>query len=405
VTTLCLGQDGRSPSNDRVRYWAGRVGKKKLALNVLAFVGHGTVRALAKVGMRREPSEKQIARMARIVAKEMDAGAFGLSTGLEYRPGIFASAQELAAIAKPVGERDGVIMSHLRSEDDDKIESAIDELVAQGRAGGARVHVAHIKVVYGQGAERAERLLNHLDAARQQGVAITADIYPYNASYTTIGIVFPDFAKPPHSYKRVKRERRAELEEFLRTKVTRRGGPEATLFGTPPFRGETLAQVAAKKNKSFTDVLIDDVGPGGASAAYFVMDDALQARLLAAPQVMIGSDGGAISRHPRGHGTFAKVLRLYVRERQLLSLEAAIRKMTVLPAETLGLVAQKRGRLLTGWAADVVVFAPQTVAARATYAAPSRRAEGFDWVFVNGVPVRKNGEFTKARPGLVLRHK
>lgn len=401
ITTLCVGQDGSSASHDRVSSLVARLRKKKLAVNVALFVGHGTVRNLAKVGLSKSPSAKQIERMARIVGKELDAGAWGLSSGLEYRPGIFATADELAAIAKPVAERDGVIMSHLRSEDDDKVEGAIDELVAQGRV-GARVHIAHMKVVYGKGAGRADKLLAHLAGVRAEGVAITADIYPYNASYTTISIVFPDFAKPPNSYKRVKRNKRDELAEFLRNKIARRGGPEATLFGTSDYGGKTLKQVADEQGKPFEEVLIE-LGPGAASAAYFVMNDELQSRLITDPHVMIGTDGGALSRHPRGYGTFSKVLRLYVNERALLTLEEAVRKMTGLPAATVGLAKQKRGLLQKGWAADVLVFDPAAIADKADYQKPSRLSEGMDWVFVNGRSVVREGKFTKTRPGNVLR--
>jgi N-acyl-D-aspartate/D-glutamate deacylase len=402
VTTICVGQDGRSPSDDRIRYWAKRVGRRRLRLNVAPFVGHGTVRGLAGVGASKDPTDKQLQKMARLVAREMDAGGWGLSTGLEYAPGIFAPLEELVHIAKPVAERNGVVMSHLRSEDDDKIDAALDELIAQGSGSGARVHVAHLKVVYGRGADRAERLLDRMKTARQGGVHLTADIYPYNASYTTIGIVFPAFAKPPNSYRKVVRTRRDELAEYLRKRIARRGGPEATLFGSNPWRGKTLAQVADELGRPFEDILIDEIGPGGASAAYFVMDDELQSRLLVDPHVMIGSDGRSTSRHPRGYGTFARVIREYVVKRKALSIEEAVRKMTGLTAQTVGLDRLKRGLVRAGYAADLVVFDPAAVIDRATYEDPNRLARGFDWVLVNGVAVRREGKSTGARAGRVL---
>jgi N-acyl-D-aspartate/D-glutamate deacylase len=406
VTSVCVGQDGRSPSDDRIRYWRNRVGKKRFAVNIVPFVGHGTLRQAAKIGLSKTPSEKQIARMARYVGKAMDLGAWGLTTGLEYRPGTFATTKELIAIAKPVAEHDGVIMSHMRSEDDDAIEAALDELLAQGKEGGARVHVSHIKVVYGKGEKRAEQILAKLDAARKDGVKVTADIYPYNASYTTINIVFPDFALPPHKYDRVKREKREKLEQFLRDKIEQRGGPDATLFGTDPWRGQTLKEVADKASKPFEDVLIDDVGPGSAAAAYFVMDDALQSRLLLDPHVMVATDGSATSRHPRGYGTFAKVIRLYVMERGVLPLGEAIRKMSGLPAETVGLTRIQRGLLKKDWAADVLVFDPREVKDRADYENPNNLAEGMSWVFVNGVATIAEGDRKKRRGGkLILRPK
>jgi N-acyl-D-aspartate/D-glutamate deacylase len=403
VTTICLGQDGQSPSGDRIKTWAKRNRRKKLRVNSAPFVGHGTVRSLAKVGLKRdELSEKQLERMARIVGEEMDAGAWGLTTGLEYRPGALAKTEELVAIAKPVAARDGVVMSHMRSEDDDTIEAALDELLAQGSEGGARVHVSHIKVVYGKGAKRAEELLAKLQRARDAGVKVTADLYPYNASYTTISIVFPDWAKPPASYAKVKRKRRDELLSYLRKKVTRRGGPQATLFGSGSLAGLTLKEVAEKKGKPFEEVLAFDIGPGGASAAYFVMDDALQSRLLLDEHVMISTDGGYSSSHPRGYGAFAKVVAEHVVKRKALPLREAVRKMTSLPAETVRLTEIERGRLQKGWAADVLVFDPDQVEDRANYEKPRKYAAGMQWVFVNGRAAIEAGKLKKRYAGKLL---
>ena len=326
--------------------------------------------------------------------------ARGLSTALEYQPGAQARQRELKAIAEAVAERDGIIMSHLRSEDDDRIDAALDELLSQGKL-GARVHVAHLKVVYGKGKERAEALLAKMAAARSAGIELTEDLYPYNASYTTVSILFPAFAKPPSSFQRARHQRRGELARFLRNKVHRRGGPEATLFGTAPYTGRTLAQIARARGKPFEDVLIDDIGPGGASAAYFVMDDELQSRLLADPWIMVGSDGGEYSSHPRGHGSFARILAEYVRKRKALTLTEAVRKMSGLASRTLGL--QARGTLRPGSAADVLVFDPAQVQDHATYARPHRRSTGMRWVLVNGRIAVEEGRFTGARGGRVLR--
>ncbi len=399
VTTLCVGQDGESPSGDRIRTFASRLRKKKLAVNVAPFVGHATLRALAKIGGDPQPSEQQLARMKKLLASELEDGAFGLSTGLEYHPGSVAPPGELVALAEPLAKADALVMSHLRSEDADAIDAALDELLLQANA-GARVHVAHAKIVYGKGEAAATALLRKLDAARARGVSITLDAYPYDASYTTIGIVFPEYAKGKNPWPKVKRQRRDELAAFLRERVGKRGGPSATLFGTGPWRGDTLADVATRAKKPFEDVLIDDVGPNGASAAFFVMDPVVQTRLLLDPFVMVGTDGGSQSRHPRGHGTFAKVLRELVHEKQLLSLPEAVRKMSHLPAETLRLAA--RGKLEAGAAADVLVFDPANVRDRATYAEPSLRAQGMRWVFVNGRAAIADGALTKARGGRLL---
>jgi N-acyl-D-aspartate/D-glutamate deacylase len=403
VTTITLGQDGSSPGGVHPGEWLDEVDAVVPGVNIVLFVGHGTVRRLAGVGISLDPDAEQLRTMADLVEGAMREGCFGLSTGLEYQPGSFAGMAELVAIAEPVGRAGGLVMSHLRTEDDDKIESALAELIAQGRGAECPIQISHIKVVYGHGAERGEEILGVLEEARGAGVTVTADIYPYEASYTGIGIVFPDWAKPPNEYAEVVAERRKELGAFLRQRVMQRNGPAATLFGTRPWSGKTLAQVAAELDKPFEDVLIDDIGPGGASGAYFVMDPGLQERLLVDPHIMISTDGSPTMRHPRGYGAFAKVIRQYVAERGLLTLEEAIRKMTGLPASILGLDRQQRGLVRVGWAADLLVFDPSAVSDNATFEEPHLLAEGFDWVIVNGRVVRAEGEFSGMRNGRALR--
>jgi N-acyl-D-amino-acid deacylase len=401
VTTLCLGQDGEGPQDPGA--WMREVREAQPAVNIAVFAGHGTIREVAGVGLERHPSSSQIQAMQQRVVEAMQQGCFGLTTGLEYQPGSFASLEELVALARPVARAGGLVMSHLRSEDDDAIEGALAELLSQGQESGCPVHVSHLKVTYGHGAERAEKILAQLEAARSRGVRVTADLYPYTASYTGIAIVFPEWAKPPHDYAQVARERRAELADYLRRRVTLRNGPEATLFGTGRWAGKTLAQVATELGKPFEDALIDDIGLEGGQAAYFVMDPALQDRLLRDPQVMICSDGSPGSAHPRAYGAFARVIRDGVVERKLLSLEEAVRKMTGLAAATVGLERLQRGRLAEGYAADLLIFDPRQVRDHATYAAPHELATGFTWVVVNGQVAVEKGVATGVRAGQLLR--
>jgi N-acyl-D-amino-acid deacylase len=406
VTTIVIGQDGLSTSEDPMRVWAARVGRQTLSLNVVPLAGHATIRVRANVGMLKNPGKERIAEMARLLEEDLAAGAWGLSTALEYEPGTFSAPDELAALAVPVARVDGVVMSHLRSEDDDKIHAALAELVEQGERSGARVHAAHLKIVYGKGDKPAKRLLALMQAARERGVRLTADAYPYTASYTGISIVFPDFAKPPNNYDDAKSRRRTELAAFLRKRVMRRGGPEATLFGGPPYRGMTLAHVAATEGKPFEEVLID-IGPNGGSAAYFVMDEATQSRLVLDRFVMIGTDGSGGTGHPRAYGTFPRMIREYVVRKKKLSLEEAVRKMSGLAADTLGLTKSERGLLRAGWAADIAVFDPKEFEDRADYGRPNELARGMRWVLVNGRPVIENGRFDAARRAgaLLLRPK
>lgn len=400
VTTIFLGQDGVSAAN--ISKWMQKVEEAKPAINIGTLVGHGTIRDEAGVKLDPNPTKEDIKQMVNLVDEAMEAGAFGLSTGLEYQPGSFSKLDEIIAIAKPVGIRGGIVHSHIRNEDDDVIDESIKELIQQGKKGECAVQVSHIKVTFGHGKKRAKEVIAQMEKARNDGIAITADIYPYTASYTGIAIVFPDWAKPPYIYEDVVSERREALAEYLRKRITLRNGPESTLFGTAPWAGKTLAEVATELGKPFEDVLIDDIGPKGASAAYFVMDSELQDQLFIDPYVMVCTDGSPTMRHPRGYGSFAKVIRYYVRETKMLKLEEAVRKMTGLPAETIGLLKQKRGLIKPGFAADILIFDPQKVIDKATFENPHQLAEGFDYVIVNGILVKDGGDFTGNRGGKVL---
>ncbi len=400
VTALCLGQDGRSPSEGTLASWAEEVHAAKPAPNLIPFVGHGTLRNHAGIGYSPDPTPEQIDKIGKLAAEAMEEGYFGLTSGLEYVPGRVAPFEELRILARETGRAGRLVMSHIRSEDDQLIEDALDELVEQGRQGQCHVHVSHMKVTLGRGAVRAEELLARLDKARAEGVRVTGDIYPYNASCTTIGILFPGWAKTREDFEKALPARREEMAEYLRYRVGRRNGPEAVLLGASKWKGQTLKEAAANAGKSFEDFLIDDVGPDGTYAAYFAMDEELQARLMQDPHNVFSSDGSPEWFHPRGFGTFARLIEHYVRERKLFTLEDAIHRMTGATADTIGLAG--RGYLRAGHAADILVFDPARVHEAASYTEPHRLAEGFDWVFVNGRPIRREGKLTEERPGRVL---
>ncbi len=288
-------------------------------------------------------------------------------------------------------------MSHIRNEDNDQLEESINELLDQGKY--AKVHLSHVKSVYGKGAEEAESLLKMLKAARENGIDITSDIYPYNASFAGISLLFPVWAKTTEQFELALKTRRKELEDFLRAKIAKRNGPSATLIGTPPHTGKTLEDLATELNLPFEQVLIK-LGPKGASAAYFIMDDELQSRLLVDPNISISSDGSPRGFHPRGHGTFAKIIELYVKERKVLSLPDAVRKMTSQPANILGIA--NRGILQVGKKADIVIFDPDSVKALASYSMPHQLAEGFTTVVVNGKVARSETKMADSNYGKVL---
>lgn len=400
VTTITLGQDGYSPEEDLTQ-WLKKVEKAKPGVNIAVFAGHNTLRGSAGINYDSLPGRDGFSKMQQLLKDAMHAGAYGMSTGLEYSPGNFSRQEELDSLARIVGEEQGIIMSHMRNEDDLKIEKSLQELLRQGRY--APVHVSHIKVVYGKGSSRAMEIIQILDSARAAGVTVTADLYPYAASHTGIAILFPDWAKKPHNFREVVNSRRGELEDFLRKKVLQRNGPEATLLGSGPFKGKTLANVSQELNKPFEQVLIEDIGPYGAGAAHFIMDEELQKTFLIDEQISISSDGSPTMHHPRGYGSFSKVIEEYVLQENILSLEEAIYKMTGLPAGILQL--NDRGLLKEGYKADVLIFKPEDIRTNATYEDPHQLSEGISYIIINGKLVLNKEGFTDSRNGRVLKKK
>jgi len=410
VTTITLGQDGSSPGVDDIESWMSGVNDLGTGPNVIHFTGHNSLRQLANAPRQAGLNEQTISEMQTYLADALAAGSFGLSTGLEYDHGRFSDLQELIKIAEPAADAGAIIMSHMRSEDDDAIEESIRELMNQGLESGAAVHAAHLKIVYANDPARADAVLQIMNSARESGLSVTGDVYPYTASYTGISILFPDFALPPNSYREAVETRRNELADHLRKRVNSRNGPEATLLGTGPWAGKTLKAVADSLNKPFEDLLIDDIGPHGAGAAYFVMNEEVMKRFLTDPYIMVSSDGSPAMRHPRGYGSFAKIIDDYVNGEGLLTLEEAIYKMSGLPANTLGLsdpsvVDTPRGIIKEGFAADLLIFDPENVRDTATFGNPHQLAEGFDWVFVNGVALIEDEERNEKLPGDVIRRR
>ena len=408
VTTITLGLIGRSPGEGRVGEWMDEVDAVGTGPNVVHFTGHSTLRNLVDAPRRSNPGEEYIARMKEILEASMEAGSFGISFGLEFDPASYADQNELVKLARRAGEHGGMVIGHVRSEDDNRIEEAIQEMLDVAQEAGTDLNISHLKIVYANDTVRAEDVLSLMNDARDAGLTVTADLYPYVASFTTIGIVFPEWARPPNDFDDVVEERRDELAEYLRNRITLRNGPEATLFGTEPWTGMTLAEVSEELGKPFEDVLIEDIGPEGASAAYFVMNEEVMQRFLVDPYVMVSSDGGPEMRHPRGYGSFAKIIRKYVNELNLLGLEEAVHKMSGLPAETLGLsdparVEVPRGLIREGFAADLLIFDPDRICDTATFENPHAYAEGFEWVFVNGRPVIADSEKNSNLPGVVIK--
>ncbi|HKS56926.1 MAG TPA: amidohydrolase family protein [Steroidobacteraceae bacterium] len=399
VTTVVLGQDGDSADERPFAQWASAAAKEGVQVNVAALSGHGSIRHLAQIpDSVRHLSAEQTERMRKVLREDLQAGTFGMSTGLEYVPGIYSEPAEVIELAREVGAAGGVIMSHMRSEDDDRINQSIDELAAQGAY--ARVHISHLKVVFGKGAERGQQLLAVIASKRKAGIDLTADAYPYTAGYTGIGILFPEWALPPQDYKNIVATRRTELATYLERRMTKRGGPEAMLFGTKPYAGQTLAQAAKAAGKTYVDFLIE-LGPEGGSGAHFTMDEATQDVLFGDPSVAVCTDGSPGMRHPRSTGTYAKLFERYVREKKMLTVEQAVHKAAGIPAQIMRF--EGRGTIEVGAKADLVLFDVAKVHAKSSYVDPFILAEGFDVVIVNGQVAREDGALRPGRYGRILR--
>ncbi|MEJ2482320.1 MAG: amidohydrolase family protein [Gemmatimonadota bacterium] len=395
VTTIVLGQDGSSPEVASLPAQLAAADSARPGVNLAFLVGHNTVRRESGVGFG-DPGSEGLVRMSTLVSEGLAEGAYGLSTGLEYDPGSRSGIDELAAIAGPVAEAHAVISSHLRSEDADQMDASLAELIEQGRRSGARVHVSHMKIVLEDDTSAARRLLLTLSDARAEGIEVTADVYPYTASFTGLSILFPEWSRPPNDYASVVRDRRPDLARHLRHRIQSRNGPDATLFGTGPYAGRTLAEVARERELPFEEILIE-LGPEGASAAYFVMDEQVMRTLVADPSVVISSDGSPTMQHPRGYGSFARVIETLVIADGRLALEEAVRKMSGATAgiyrlDDATITDPPRGLLREGYAADILAFDPSEIRAVADFEHPHRLAEGMRRVWVNGALAWRDGE-------------
>ena len=391
VTTIVVGQDGGG--SDLAALFS-RLERQPVAVNVASYAGHGAIRRrVMGDDFKRAATADEIERMKPLLKAEMDAGALGLSTGLEYDPGIYSSRDEVIALAKVAADSGGRYISHIRSEDR-WFWDAIDEVIAIGRANRMPVQVSHIKLgmhdLWGQ----AEKLLGVLDRARASGVAITADIYPYTYWQSNLGVLYP------------KRNYADEKEtEFVLAHVSLADDIIFNNFRAhPEYTGKTLAQVAELRRAPAARTLMSLLAePGGENAGIVAkgMADADVERLMQWPFANVCSDGQSTGLHPRGFGSFARVAGPYVREKKLFTLEEAVRKMTTLAARNVGIV--DRGRIAAGAFADLVLFDPAVIADRADFGHAQDKAVGVSRVWVNGQVVFENGMTTSVYAGRPLR--
>jgi N-acyl-D-amino-acid deacylase len=389
ITTLAVGPDGDSPWP--VADYLAKREQQPAAVNVLAFVGHATLRELVmKNDTNRQATAQEVEAMARLAEQGMSEGAYGLSTGLEYDVGHPATTEEVIALARVAARHGGIYMSHIRDEADDAM-AAFAEALRIGREARLPVQISHIKLgtvgVWG----KADQIIRMIDGARKQGVDVTADCYPYDAWASTITVLIPS--------------RRHDDPQSVARGLADVGGAANVLITNckahADYEGKTLEEIARARNQTPVDVYMEIVRDGGASVVCRSMIEKDIRAFYTQPWVMVASDGGIGGRHPRGAGTFPKVLGRFVREQHWLTLEEAIRKMTALPAMRLGLA--DRGVIRIGAKADLVIFNPKTVIDRSTFKAPQLLSEGILRVFVNGEMVWENAKPTNRLPGTVLR--
>ena len=399
VTTVVVGQDGDHPHplGDFLR----QLEREPAAVNVAAYAGHGTIRRLVLGDdFRRAASAAEVDSMGKLLAADLAAGALGLSTGLEYDPGIYSAPDEVLALARKAAAARGRYISHMRSEDR-KFYSAVSELITIGREAQLPVQISHAKLAMRSLWGSAPKLLERLDSARKLGVDVTLDVYPYTYWQSTITVLFPgrNFSDSSEADLVLKEVAAADGIRFT-------DGPDRSLIG------RSIAELARDAGEPPVLTLLrlaqrgDSIerATGGTSYLGIIgtsMAEADIETLLKWPHANVCSDGASGGGHPRGYGAFARVLGRYVRERKVLTLEAAVRKMTSLSAAHMGF--SDRGTIAAGQRADLVLFDPKLVADRSTPANPTATAVGIARVWTNGVEVYRDGRPTGARPGKVLR--
>jgi N-acyl-D-aspartate/D-glutamate deacylase len=407
VTTVVTGNDGSSPLDiaKALDTWT----RQGIGTNAALFIGEGSVRGKVMGMSDGKPTSAQLDSMRTLVAHGMDDGALGMSTGLYYAPGSYASTDEVIALAKVAAEHGGIYDTHLRDESSYTVGliGAVNEAIRIGREAHIPIHISHIKAlgtdVWGQ----SDTVIALIDHARAEGVHVSACQYPYTASGTSVGAsLLPRWAEADGRDSLLARiadsATHARLVADMRNNLRRRGGAASLLITggrDSTIRGKTLAQVAQARHASPIDAALEIIEAGDAGVASFNMKESDIDHFMVQPWVMTCSDGSA--GHPRKYGTFPKKLREYVYRRHLLTLPQMVHVSSGLTAQTLGL--QHRGTLAPGNYADVIVFDPKTVSDRSTYEKPTLLAVGMRYVLVNGTLAVEGGKYTGALAGRAIR--
>ena len=402
--------------------------RKGVAPNVASYIGAATLREHV-IGLDdRPPTPSEMDRMRALVRQEMEAGALGIGSSLIYAPGTYAKTEELVELCKAAAPYRGKYISHLRSEGDRFLE-AIDELVRISREAGVPAEIYHLKAAGESNWSKEDQAIARIEKARSEGLKITADMYTYTAGATGFDACIPPWARDggydalfariqdPDTRPKILADMRRPAEGWENL-CRAAGSPERLLMvefktdALKPLTGKTLAEAAKVRGtdpeSTILDLVLQDRTRIG--VVFFLMSEDNVRKQVRQPWVSFGSDAASMapedpftrsSTHPRAYGNFARLLGRYVRDEKLVSLADAVRRLSALPAENLGL--DRRGRLAPGMFADVVVFDPATIADRATFEKPHQYAVGMRHVLVNGVPVLKDGEHTGATPGRALK--
>ena len=418
---------GVQPTWRTFRDYFARLGKQGMGINLASYVGATQVRRMVLGDDNRAPNPAELESMKALVRDAMREGAVGLSTSLQYAPAPYAKTEELIALAGEAAKFGGIYATHIRDESD-AIIPALDEAFRIGREAHIPVEIWHLKAAGKSNWGRMPEIVAHIEAARQAGLDVAADTYGYTAAFNTFSAVIPPWAHDGGDQKMIERLKdpamRARIRQDMETPSSQWNnewqqvkGPESFVVSAVqnpkliPLQGKSIAEIARLWNKdpvdTVFDILIED--EAFTMVGMFIMDEPDVALALRQPWVSICNDSqgsaldGVLGRehpHPRAFGTFPRILRKYVREEKLLTLEDAIRKFTSLPAGRMRFA--DRGVLKAGMWADVVVFDPETVRDLATFDQPNRLSEGMRFVLVNGVPVIEEGKMTNALPGKVL---
>lgn len=398
-----------------------------VAPNVASFVGATTVR-IHELGYEdRRPTAEEMARMLGLVREAMKEGALGVGSALIYTPGFYADTEELTALARAAGEFGGLYISHLRSESGRLVES-VEELIRIAREGKVPAEIYHLKAAGEENWPKLDEVIAKVEAARREGVRITADLYTYTAGATGLDAAMPPWVQEGGNERwfanlRDPEQRRRVLEEMDRPSADwenlyRMSGPEGMILvgfkseKLKPLTGKTLAEVARQRGQSPAETAVDLVveDQSRVEVIYFLMSEENVRKKIRLPWISFCSDAASLAPegsflasnpHPRAYGNFARLLGKYVRDEKVIPLEEAIHRLTMLPAQNLGI--ERRGRIAPGFFADLVVFDPSSIQDHADFETPHRYATGVEHVFVNGAQVLRNGEHTGALPGRVVR--